>query len=73
MKEFVEIFDYNEDKTEFYADALNYVEENGVKTYGVLVYGTAEAFSESLESLPYDRIMIDEVDSSKPSVKIYYD
>lgn len=72
-EEFVEIFDYNEDKTEFYADALNYVEENGVKTYGVLVYGTAEAFSESLNDFPYDRIIIDEVDSSKPSVNIYYD
>ncbi|MDN6293293.1 MAG: anti-sigma factor C-terminal domain-containing protein [Alkalibacterium sp.] len=72
-KEFVEIFDYNAAKTEFYADALDYVEDNGVETYGVLVYGTAEAFSESLESLPYDRIVIDEVDSSKPSVKIYYD
>ncbi|MGO1590231.1 MAG: anti sigma factor C-terminal domain-containing protein, partial [Alkalibacterium gilvum] len=51
-EKFVEIFDYNAAKTEFYADALDYVEDNGVETYGVLVYGTAEAFSESLESLP---------------------
>lgn len=70
---FVETFDYYAEKTEFYADSLDYIEENGVNTYGVLVYGTAEAFSESIENLPYDRLVIDEVDSSKPSVNIYYD
>ncbi|GEK91656.1 anti sigma factor C-terminal domain-containing protein [Alkalibacterium kapii] len=72
-EEFVEIFDHNAEKTEFYTDALNYVEDNGVETYGVLVYGTAEAFSESIEEIPYDRLVIDEVDSSKPSTGIYYD
>ncbi|WP_368645092.1 anti sigma factor C-terminal domain-containing protein [Alkalibacterium putridalgicola] len=72
-EEFVRIFDYNADKTEFYADSLNYVEENGVETYGVLVYGTAESFSENLENLPYDKLIINEVDSSKPSVNIYFD
>ena len=72
-EEFVEIFDANQTKTDFYADSLNYIEENGVKTYGVLVYGTAEAFSESIENFPYDRIVIDEVDASKPSVNIYYE
>lgn len=70
---FVETFDYYPEKTEFYADSLDYIEENGVETYGVLVYGTAEAFSESIEDLPYDRLVIDEVDSSKPSINIYFD
>lgn len=72
-EEFVEIFDYNEYKTEFYADSLDYIEDNGVKTYGVLVYGTAEAFSKSIKDFPYDKIVIDEINSSKPNINIYYD
>ncbi len=72
-EEFVEIFDYNDYKTAFYADSLDYIEENGVATYGVLVYGTAEAFSKSIKDFPYDKIVIDEINSSKPNINIYYD
>lgn len=72
-EEFVEIFDYNEKKTEFYKDSLDYIEENGVKTYGVLAYASAEAFSKSIKDFPYDKIVIDEINSSKPNINIYYD
>lgn len=67
-KEFVKIFDYNEYKTEFYNDALSYIDENGVKTYGVLVYGRAEEFLKYIDEIPYDSIYINEVLSAKPDI-----
>lgn len=70
-EEFVKIFDYNDYKTEFYNDALSYIDENGIKTYGVLVYGTAEEFLKCIDEIPYDSIYINEVLSAKPN--IYYD
>ncbi len=69
-KEFVGIFDYNEYKTDFYEDALAYINEHGVKTYGVLVYGTAKDFSEHIGEIPYDTLYINEVLPAKPN--IYY-
>jgi len=70
-EEFVEIIDYNPHKTEFYKDSLKYVEEHGVETYGVRVYGTAEAFSEYIDEIPYESLYVNEVSSAKPN--IYYD
>lgn len=46
------MFDYNYYKTDFYDDALKYIDEYGVKTYGVLVFGTAEDFLESIHDIP---------------------
>lgn len=68
QEEFVEIFDYNYLKTDFYDDALKYIDENGVKTYGVLVYGTAREFLESIDKIPYDSIYINEVLAAKPNI-----
>ena len=70
-KEYVDMFDYNHYKTDFYADALKYIDENGVKTYGVLVFGTADDFLESLDDIPYDSLHINEVLPAKQN--IYYD
>ncbi|QUH25804.1 anti sigma factor C-terminal domain-containing protein [Serpentinicella alkaliphila] len=69
-KEFVEIFDYNFYKIDFYDDAIKYIDEHGVKTYGVLVYGTAEEFLEHIDEIPYDTIHINSVLSTRPN--IYY-
>lgn len=70
-EEFVEIVDYNPYKTNFYAHSLEYIEENGVNTYGVLVYGTAEDFQQQLADLPFESLFINEVSSAKPN--IYFD
>ncbi|WP_312699571.1 anti sigma factor C-terminal domain-containing protein [Sedimentibacter sp.] len=37
-------------KAEFYQEAFNYAEKNGVKTYGVLVYAEAEDLIEMIEN-----------------------
>ena len=69
-EEFVGMFDYNYYKTDFYDDALAYIDEYGVKTYGVLVFGKAEEFLESINEIPYDSLYINEVLPTKPN--IYY-
>lgn len=68
---FVGIFDYNYYKTDFYDEALKYIDENGIKTYGVLVHGTAAEFLQNIDNIPYDSIYINEVLPTKPN--IYYD
>ena len=68
QEEFVERFDYNYLKTDFYKDSLAYVNENGVKTYGVLAYATAEDFLEYIDELPYASIYINEVLPTKPNI-----
>lgn len=70
-EDFVNIFDYNHYKTDFYDDAIDYIDEHGVKTYGVLVFGTAAEFLESINEIPYDSLYINEVLATKPN--IYYD
>ncbi len=70
QEEFVERFDYNYFKTDFYKDSLDYIDENGVKTYGVLAYATAEDFLKYIDELPYASIYINEVLPTKPN--IYY-
>ncbi|MDZ7834397.1 MAG: anti sigma factor C-terminal domain-containing protein [Alkalibacterium sp.] len=73
QEEFVELVNYSTSKTDFYEDALKYIDENGVETYGIRVYGTAEAFSEHIGDLPYASLFINEVAASKPNMNIYYD
>lgn len=71
QEEFINIFDYNCYKTEFYDSALVYVDKYGIKTYGVLVYGTAEEFLAYIDKIPYDTLYINDVLPIKPN--IYYD
>lgn len=68
--EFVEIFDYNYYKTDFYKQALAYIDEHGVNSYGVLVYGTAGDFLEQLDGIPYESLYINEILAARPN--IYY-
>lgn len=67
-EDFVRIFDYNQYKIDFYEDALNYIDKNGVNTYGVLVYGTAGDFIQSIDGIAYDSIYINEVLPTKPNI-----
>lgn len=67
-EKFVKIFDFNEYKTGFYDYALDYIDEHGVKTYGVLVYGTAEDFLKYLSKIPYSGLYINDVLPAKPDI-----
>lgn len=68
QEEFIEIFDANPQKIDFYKDSLDYVNENGVETYGGLVYGTAEEFLEALDEIPYDTLHINDVSPTAPNI-----
>ena len=70
-EEFIGRFDYNPYKKDFYDDALKYIDKNGVKTYGVLAFGTAAEFLQHIDEISYDSIRINHVLPIKP--KIYYD
>lgn len=65
-QEFVKIFDYNSTKTDFYRDALAYVTEHGVMSYGSLIFGTAKDLVEALEQIPYASLYINQVSPTKP-------
>lgn len=69
-QEFIEIFDYNIYKEDFYQQALEYVEDQGIYTYGVVVHGTAGDFREAMEDLPYESLFIHEALPVSPN--IYY-
>lgn len=70
-EEFVGIFDYNYYKTDFYNDALTYIEDQGIKTYGGLLFGTPDELLKFMDEVPYASIYINEVLPTKPN--IYYD
>jgi hypothetical protein len=67
-KEFVEVFEFDPGKIDFYTNALDYIENNGIETYGVLVYATAEDFLENIDELPYDTLYINDVLPKAPNI-----
>lgn len=67
-EEFIKIFDYNRFKIDFYDDALEYIDENGVNTYGVLVYGTVGDFLDHLDEIPYAHFYINEALPMKANI-----
>lgn len=66
-EEFVKAFDFNPNQTDFYKDSLEYIDENGIKTYGLLVYGEAENIYNFIQSENIKSINIDNVKVSKYS------
>ena len=62
----VKVLDENNNKMEYYKDTLNYVENNGVNTYGVLVCGEAR---DLLEFINNEKVKIIEIDNVSPSKK----
>lgn len=67
-EEFVKLVDYGDFKIDFYQDALDYIDEYGVKTYGVRVFGKVEDFLESIDKIPYASLYINEVLPAKPNI-----
>lgn len=64
-KEATDVLFYNNLNTEFYQSSLDYVEENGVKTFGVLVYANAEDIIELIENEMIKTVELDQVMASK--------
>ena len=63
-KEATDVLDYH-DKLSYYKSALEYAEENGVKTYGVLVYSNAEDLIPLIENESIKTLELNEVMASK--------
>lgn len=64
-EEAVLTFEAMPSKYEFYKTALEYVEENGVKTYGALVFANPESLIKLVENGPVKTMGIDEVLASR--------
>lgn len=58
QKDFIEIFDNNYDGTNLYTEAISYIDQNGVKTYGVLIYANAQDLLEAIDDISYRSIYI---------------
>lgn len=53
------------EKSEYYKSALDYVEEHGVKAFGVVVYGSAQSISELVEGESIRTLEVDQVLASR--------
>ena len=67
-QEAVKALDQNNTKIEFYKNALNYANTNGVNTYGVLIYGEARDLLEFINNEKINTIEIDNVLASKKHI-----
>lgn len=70
-EDFVNAFDYNIYKKDFYEEALEYTEEHGVMAYGVLVYGSAKNLLDALDKIEYRSLYINETMALNPD--LYYE
>ncbi|WP_461205358.1 anti sigma factor C-terminal domain-containing protein [Clostridium sp. DL1XJH146] len=66
-KEFTTSLDKRPVQGDFYANSLDYIKENGVKTYGVLVYGEAKDIISFMERDETNCIYISDIKVSKYS------
>lgn len=68
-KDAINILERRPNRHEYYEKALNYVEEHGVKTYGVLVYSNAEDLIELIEKGPILTLELNQVLTSKRYIR----
>jgi len=61
--------DFSNRKLEYYKSALDYAEEHGVKTFGVLIYANAEDIIELVENEPIKLVEINQVLASKGYIR----
>lgn len=64
----VKALDVNETKVDYYKNALSYIQKNGVKTYGVLVYGEAGDLLKFINNEKIKNIELDDVLASKKNI-----
>lgn len=66
--EFIKMMEANSNKSAFYEAALDYVNTNGVETYGVVVYGTADVLLDVTDEISYSELHINESLIMKPQI-----
>lgn len=66
----MKIFDDTPEKVDYYEEAVEYVEENEVYSFGVLVYGETEALLEFFADISSNlrELTIDKVLPSRPFI-----
>jgi hypothetical protein len=66
-EEFVNLFGYNSLHHALYQETLDYIDENGIKVYGILLYGEAESLASFIENNEVLSVKILDVKTSKYS------
>lgn len=61
--------DFSNRKLEYYQSALDYSEEHGVKTFGVLIYANAEDIIQLVENEPIKLLEVNQVLASKRYIR----
>ena len=67
-KEAINALEYNQYKYQFYEKALEYTEEHGVKSYGILAYADAGDLIDFVENGPIYHIEINDIAVSSKSI-----
>lgn len=68
-KEAAKVLDSSSNRLEFYKSALNYAENNGTKTFGVLVYTNSKDLIKLVENESIKLVELNEVLASKKYIK----
>ncbi len=70
-EDMVRTLDANPLKTDYYKDSLEYVETNGVHSFGVLVHGNADRMIEFINNENIANVTIKQVLPAKPFINLY--
>jgi hypothetical protein len=68
-KEATKVLDSNPGKSEYYKSALNYTEDSGIKTFGVLVYANSKDVIELVKNESIKLVELNQVLASKGYIK----
>ncbi len=68
-KEATKVLDFNPRKLEYYKSALNYAEDNGIKTFGVLVYANSRDLIKLVENESIKLVELNQALASKRYIK----
>jgi|LGOV01.1.fsa_nt_gb hypothetical protein len=68
-KEFIEVFDKNNLRLEFYKEAIEYIDGNGIQIEGMMIYGETKDLVDFIESNDVYGIQILDMKTSKYSKK----
>lgn len=70
-EDMVRTLDANPLKIDYYKEALDYVETNGVHSFGVLVHGNADRIIEFIDNENISNVTIKQVLPAKPFINLY--
>lgn len=64
-EEFIHIFNFNPNTLDFYKSSLDYIENNGISIYGMLIYSDAQTLTEFITN---EELLSFEIDNVKTSI-----